>query len=164
MEMNPYQAPTAVVAEVLEPDNLAGRGARFGAMLIDTLIAAVIVAPLMFGTGVLDRVRSGEISPIAYLVASSAAGFVLFALLQAYPLAKSGQTWGKRAVGIRITRLDGGKPTLASLLLKRYLPMQVAPMVPIAGNLMIIVDLLFIFRADRRCVHDLIAGTKVVNA
>jgi hypothetical protein len=35
-------------------------------------------------------------------------------------------------------------------------------LVPGIGALAVTVDDLFIFRTDRRCLHDLIAGTKVV--
>jgi len=35
--------------------------------------------------------------------------------------------------------------------------------VPMIGNVFTIVNYCFIFRADRRCLHDLIAGTKVVK-
>jgi hypothetical protein len=31
------------------------------------------------------------------------------------------------------------------------------------GTFLVLVDVLFIFRKDRRCVHDHIAGTRVVN-
>ena len=163
METNPYEAPAAV-ADVAESDGLATRGARLGAILIDGLIAVLIAVPLLFGTGVLAKVQAGEISPTAYLLGSSIVGFVLFAVIQGYPLAKSAQTWGKRAVGIRIVRMDGSQPSLSALLLRRFLPMQVAQAVPLLGNLLVIVDALFIFRADRRCVHDLIADTKVVRS
>lgn len=36
--------------------------------------------------------------------------------------------------------------------------------IPLAGAAFGLVDILFIFRADRRCIHDLIAGTHVVTA
>jgi hypothetical protein len=36
-------------------------------------------------------------------------------------------------------------------------------LVPILGAIFWITDSLFIFRADRRCLHDLMAGTKVVR-
>jgi uncharacterized RDD family membrane protein YckC len=32
------------------------------------------------------------------------------------------------------------------------------------GNFVGILDALFIFRSDRRCIHDLIAATRVVRA
>jgi hypothetical protein len=49
------------------------------------------------------------------------------------------------------------------LLLKRYLPVQVVGSIPVLGMFASLVDVLFIFRDDRRCVHDLIAGTQVTK-
>jgi uncharacterized RDD family membrane protein YckC len=31
------------------------------------------------------------------------------------------------------------------------------------GGLLAVVDVLFVFRRDRRCLHDLVAGTRVVR-
>ncbi len=46
----------------------------------------------------------------------------------------------------------------------RYLPTQVIVAIPVVGALYALVDALFIFGAEQRCLHDLIAGTKVVLA
>jgi uncharacterized RDD family membrane protein YckC len=48
-----------------------------------------------------------------------------------------------------------GGPVLALLLLNRI--------VPLLGLIVAPVDVLFIFRNDHRCLHDLIADTKVVK-
>ena len=42
--------------------------------------------------------------------------------------------------------------------------MQVVSMIPLVGVLLVWVDILMIFRRDRRCAHDLVAGTRVVKA
>jgi uncharacterized RDD family membrane protein YckC len=36
-------------------------------------------------------------------------------------------------------------------------------MIPIFGLFFVLADTLMIFRADRRCLHDLMAGTRVVK-
>ena len=41
--------------------------------------------------------------------------------------------------------------------------LSLAGLVPVLGPLASFVDILFIFGASRRCVHDLIAGTQVVR-
>ena len=45
----------------------------------------------------------------------------------------------------------------------RYFPVQLVGNIPFIGPLLGIVNVLLIFRADRRCGHDLIAGTRVVR-
>ena len=86
-----------------------------------------------------------------------------------YFLAKDGQTLGKKAVGIRIvlleTQQNGG---FVTNVLKRGflagLPYFVFILFfPILGALYLWADALFIFRENRRCLHDLIAGTLVVQ-
>jgi uncharacterized RDD family membrane protein YckC len=49
------------------------------------------------------------------------------------------------------------------LLGLRYLPVQLITNVPLAGPVLNLVNVLMIFRGDRRCGHDLIAGTRVVK-
>ncbi len=48
-------------------------------------------------------------------------------------------------------------------LLLRAIVNGMIGMVPYVGGIYGLIDSLFIFREDRRCVHDLIAGTKVVD-
>jgi uncharacterized RDD family membrane protein YckC len=164
---NPYQAPEAPLA-VDGSHVLAGRGERLAAALIDGLIALVFAAPIFVFTGylsvIMDAARGGGQVPFLTTLAYAAAGFALFVAVQAYPLAKTGQTWGKKVMSIRIVGLDGAQPSLWHLISKRYLPTHLISIVPVVGGFYGAVDALFIFRKDQRCLHDLIAGTQVVNA
>lgn len=162
---NPYAAPTAPVLKVDDPSEgpvLAERGTRLGAVLIDAAIGMAVAAPVMYLSGYWARAMAQQVGA-AELIAWSLGGFLVFIAIQAYPLHLNGQTWGKRALDIRIVDLDGRKPSLARLFGLRYAPLQFSSQVPFVGPLVGLVNGLMIFRADRRCLHDLIAGTRVVR-
>jgi hypothetical protein len=40
--------------------------------------------------------------------------------------------------------------------------MQAIAMIPYVGNVIALIDVLMIFRTSRKCLHDDIAGTKVI--
>jgi uncharacterized RDD family membrane protein YckC len=167
-EQNPYRGPDAAVAEFSSGDELAGRGARLGAAIIDGIIMLVIVMPLMYMGGYMQAAtaaaQSGQQVSFGTTLMWAAIGFVIFAVVQGFPLNATGQTWGKKILKIKIVDLTGNKPPLGRLLGLRYLPIQVASNVPMIGPVLALVDVLLIFRNDRRCGHDLIAGTRVVHA
>jgi uncharacterized RDD family membrane protein YckC len=107
------------------------------------------------------RLRAPE---LAQTLLWMAIGFVIYLLVNGVMLAKSGQSLGKRALGIRI--VDANARTLVPfprLLLRRLLPQQLAGAVPGAGLLLVVADALCVFRADCRCLHDHSAGTLVVK-
>ncbi len=167
---NPYVAPSAAVVEqtAIDDDRLAGRGERLAASIVDTILMLAIVMPAMYFGGyfseVMQAAQRGERISFLFQLAWGVGGFLVFVLVQGFPLATSAQTWGKRLLGIRIETMDARQPPLATLLLRRYLPMQLVARIPLLGGLIAMVDSLMIFRADHRCGHDLIAGTRVVKA
>jgi uncharacterized RDD family membrane protein YckC len=170
MDQNPYQPPGARIEEPrpASPDaDLADRGQRLAAAILDTVLLLLILVPLMIFGGYIEAVmeasRAGQDPPIGLVLAWTAVGFAMFVAVQGYPLMKSGQTWGKKIMGIRIVDLAGGQPSLTHLLTRRYLPVQAVSVIPVVGGLLGLVNVLLIFRGDRRCGHDLIAGTRVVK-
>ena len=85
--------------------------------------------------------------------------------INGYLLATAGQTIGKRLVGTRIVNVSDERiPRFLPLLGARYGITWLVGLIPGVGTVYGLVDALFVFRDDRRCVHDLFAGTKVVNA
>ena len=174
-------APIPVVAAVqLTP---ADRLTRFLAMLIDSAIGVLCALPgaLVLGSAffqiVIDASRGLEpdftdIEPGRLLLGMALIGLGTFSLLlvQIIMVSMRGQTIGKRLLGIRIVRnLDGSNPGFARAWLLRSLVVGLigtlaALILPMLGNVFSIVNYAFIFRADRRCLHDLIADTKVVKA
>jgi uncharacterized RDD family membrane protein YckC len=50
-----------------------------------------------------------------------------------------------------------------AIILKRSLPITLFSLIPVIGGLLGLANIGFIFRKDRRCLHDIIAGTKVVQ-
>lgn len=148
-----------------ETNELASRWKRLGGALLDSLIAIAISVPVMMVAGVFKQITQGQPMTIGQRVFFFVFGLVVFLLVNGYLLAKHGQTVGKKLVGTRIVReADGSILSFGHVFGLRYLPLSVITQVPIIGNIFAIVDCLFIFRGDKRCVHDLIAGTKVINA
>jgi len=129
---------------------LATRGKRFAAALIDAILLAV---PL--GLANLE-----DTLPDPVLLVFAVAGFAL-AIAQLVLLTQRGQTLGKIWLEIKIVRKDtmenGG---FVTNVLMRGLLNGLLNLIP----LYFIADSLFIFREDRRCLHDKIAGTVVVDA
>ena len=143
---------------------LASRNQRFWAAMIDlgTIIAAMWLATSLtpwqpWGDAV---ARSSLWQPV---VRDTLLGFGLFVLLQGYLLARRSQTIGKALLGLRIARPDGSAPSFGRLLGLRYGIGYAMAIVPAIGQVYAVVDVLLIFRASRRCLHDVIADTVVLK-
>lgn len=84
---------------------------------------------------------------------------------------KNGQTIGKRALGIQIRSLNGGLLPIKDILIKRFLVIQLAAMLPgmvhpmlgLVGVVLILIDALCIFRERYNTLHDDIARSKVAK-
>jgi uncharacterized RDD family membrane protein YckC len=140
---------------------LASRSSRLGAAVIDGLVAAT----LAFSIGLLSGINlwtQDEISMLGMLV--YLLSFLVFALVQGWPVYQRGQTLGKMAMHIRITRADGSRAGSGRLLgVRLALFWALGLFVPMFGMLLVLLDLVLIFRASRRCLHDLVADTVVVK-
>ncbi len=147
----------------MQNQELASRGTRLGAALIDGIIGIIAFIPVMSFTGVWEQIAAGETLSFSTAMTLSIAGIIIFLLLHGYFLAQNGQTIGKKVLDIKIVDLHGNKPEFVSLIARRYLPLWVISQIPFVGGLFGLIDTLFIFREDRRCIHDHIAGTKVVE-
>jgi uncharacterized RDD family membrane protein YckC len=77
---------------------------------------------------------------------------------------KNGQTIGKKLLNIKVVRKDGSRATFGRIFGMRYLLNTLITLIPMVGGLYGLVDVLFIFGAEKRCCHDYIADTIVVQA
>lgn len=164
-DINPYEPPKAELEVETKPGDeaaLAGRGARFGAAMIDGLILLAILVPLQYFMGFYEGFPDNYAPTFFETAFGGAAGVAVYTLVNGKYLAANGQTLGKKAIGIRIVNVDGSKPSLTDIVVKRYLPFTVLGLVPAVGPLLGLINALLIFGSTRRCGHDLVAGTKVV--
>ncbi len=145
----------------MEPyEGLASRWKRLGAAFID----AVILTPLGLIFFWVNFGNPWETTPTFESTAVlSAWGFFVYIFVNGYYLAQSGQTVGKKLLGIQIRRCDGSPVTLSRIATHRALPPYIAQAIPVIGPFLLFLDVLFVFRGDKRGVHDLIAGTIVVE-
>jgi uncharacterized RDD family membrane protein YckC len=170
-EFNPYEAPTAAVedrsyAPTYESE-LADRGTRLAAKMLDGLIfgGALIVPIIILIAAIATRERSH--SGTAFLIAGIALTAAVALGMLGWNLVwlhRYGQTIAKRICKVRIVRGDGDRASLGRLVGLRFCLPWVIGWIPFLGPLFGITDICFIFREDRRCLHDLIADTMVVKA
>ena len=139
---------------------LASRGARFAANMIDQL---AVMLPWFLGAiiqGVVNA-SSGERSEDFFLMGLGGLVSIGMAIYQLVLVAQNGQSLGKRMMKIRLLRTDGSPVSLGHVVFVRNLvPMVIGSFC----GLFNLVDVLFIFNDDRRCLHDMLADTKVVEA
>jgi uncharacterized RDD family membrane protein YckC len=164
---NPYAPPVAVPVagheSSLEPIRLASRSSRLAGYLIDLVLA-------YGGMAVIHRAYSrltGQ--PTSY--AQSVACLLAAMAVQWAVITWRGQTIGKFVVRTRIARANGANPGFVRGVALRTWPLLFVQLLPIMipslrsiALLIWVADLLPILRADRRCAHDHIAGTFVVDA
>jgi uncharacterized RDD family membrane protein YckC len=164
-EENPYAPPSTeppLERAVVRDAPLARRLTRLAASFIDGLITFALAVPFLAMVYANGDTAARDISRPALTAAVAVPAWGLFLLLNFQFLRANGQTLGKKITGIRIAELDGGVPPLSRLILMRFLPVWLVGLIPGIGRFLTLIDVLFIFGAERRCIHDRIAGTKVV--
>lgn len=167
---NPYTAPTTDPILTQEPIagglQLATLSERFLGAFVDGLIGVVASIPIwgaLFAFGVVNNFQDmNKVGPL-YSILVGLAGFGLFVLIQYRTLKSTGQTLGKKAAKTRIVTMNGHQPAIGDLILKRYAFFQLIAIIPVVGPIASLVNILMIFKKDRRCLHDLIANTQVVK-
>jgi uncharacterized RDD family membrane protein YckC len=163
---------------------LAERGQRLLARGIDWIIEMICAIPggILIGTEAVKIVIAMsqgkepdfEQLDVRKLILGGSILFVsMLALLvvQVWMLHTRGQSIGKRMVGIRVVRQDGSAPGIVYAWVLRELVIFgigfMAGVIPFLGIILRpafhLVDWCMIFSDDQRCLHDRIAGTKVVK-
>lgn len=139
---------------------------RFMGFLVDSLVGILFVAP---GIGlILAGAAAAQDQPdppmlliigILLTVLGGIAGFVI----QLYLLINSSQSIGKYFMKIQILDYETNKPAglVKSFLLRSIVNGLIGQFT--CAPLYFIVDSLFVFNDERRCLHDQIAGTYVVD-
>ena len=156
---------TQIPVEDIIPNNytqefiLASRMKRLFARLLDVVFG--VIAALIPGF-VLTFLSGGSFDPEPFLL-GAVVGIISFVIYQWYLLATTAQTIGKKYLKIKIVKNDGEKAGFFVNVVLREWVMTLIGIFPAIGGIIQLVDILFIFRDDRKCIHDLIAGTVVIS-
>jgi len=139
---------------------LASRTARLVAALLDTFLAFIPIVGGFLITPANDDPRATTIRLGTWIV-----GSLVIVITQLTLLSVRGQSLGKIVTGVRIVDFfDESNPGFArTVWMRMWLPALIG-IIPILGQLFILVDWLSIFGESRRCIHDAMARTKVVEA
>ncbi len=175
--------PVATPVAAIDTRDLASRGVRTGAALLNAVIYFVCTIPgsvVMsrklieqnpeLAKGGFPRIDQLDLKPLVEGVMWVWAGLLTAMLLQCFIIALRGQNFGKVLLGARVVRVADGKPAdfVHGVLLRFLLPVAIVILLNattmVLGFVFLAIDYSFMFRADQRCLHDLMAGTKVVRA
>ena len=158
----------APISDALSADDrpLADPWTRLGAQLLDGVLYAASVVPgvilLALGGGFSAETPFGSGGGLGFGLMGL--GFLALFFYQMVLLSRDGQTLGKRFLKLRVVDVDdGSNPGFVRAVLLRVLAPGVISNVPLVGFLFTIADALFVFRDDRRCIHDHFAKTVVVT-
>ena len=181
--MTDVQSGTVRPAGVKVPPYLASRWKRFAGYLIDYPVATVPVVALAMSAfskglwGDFTKYQFFEMFTYTPEYALASVYVILLGAIQAVLLIKRGQTIGKVVVRTRIVTLDNRHPSWWRLVLVRPIIVLLGLTRPdiqwteeewgtvlrfVFGGLFL-VNALLVFNEDRRALHDVLAGTRVID-
>jgi uncharacterized RDD family membrane protein YckC len=172
---NPYAPPSANVADTVEDHGemeIAGRGTRLGAYLLDVLVSIVFALPalLVGGVSVFTSLAANP-TPEAMMQLFTGVfavllllGWLAWAVITIILVHRNGQTIGKKLLGIKVVRKDGARASLGRIFWLRNVVNVLPSLIPVVGGFYFFIDSLWIFTESNQCVHDKIADTIVVRA
>lgn len=162
---NPYAAPAApppLPGELVEDSIKADRGLRLVARLIDGGLMLACLLPVFLSVAIAPQNK--EPSPLQ--IGMIALGGLLMLGLFAYQMVlihQHSQTLGKRWLGMKIVRNDGSPCSFGRIVGLRMFVIALIEQIPCVGGIFALVNALWIFGEESRCLHDLICDTKVVK-
>lgn len=187
---NPYATPSAQLrtADTSDEFLLASRWKRLLAIILDSIIlvivfyifsAIIIVLALTVfrveAESLFERVLNYAFGPMEALVWTNllnsiaylqvAVPLLIYFLINGYLLATKGQSIGKLLLRIAIVDKDTHEvPPLSRIFLRRYMIIDAMFIINFVLSMIIeLVDVLSIFRRDRRMIHDMLANTIVIE-
>ena len=168
---NPYAAPVSSINEPrgrrLEDYVLAGRGARLGGAMLDGLIYTACMLPMFIGFGAISGTRGANSLEelISGMMILTSVLFLAVFVMNIVFLYKNAQSIGKKIVGIKIAEHGSGKQCSFSraFWLRSVVPILIGQ-IPLIGAIFGLINPFFIFGEERRCLHDQVAGTIVIEA
>ena len=141
----PAMSPTGAIA--------ASPARRLAGRLVDTVLLSGSVS-LWAG---LTSVVVGTARP------GAAVGALVVVVLQAVLVATRAQSFGKVVMRTMMVDAHGAPVGFVRGFLMREGPLMILKRLPGPTFLLSLADIAFIFREDRRCLHDHFAGTRVVD-
>lgn len=155
---NPYAASQANLDQDVIELELAERGDRLKAVLLDALIYMLALIPMFIAMATGSATGMGIMGGISML---AALGIGIYNLILFH---RQGQTLGKRIMAVKVIRSNGDRCSLARFIFMRSFLTGLLGAIPFIGFFVSIADPLLIFRESRQCLHDTIADTIVVKA
>ncbi len=173
-QSNPYATPSTSLDPMTRSSNelrLADLGKRFLGALVDGIVGLPFVLPglivMIVGFSMADPQagQGPEFNGIMVLgIALIALGALVLICIQLYLLYTRSQSIGKYFLKTQIVNFQTGqRASFVSCFLLRSLVNGLIGAIPYLGSIYGLVDICFIFRSDRRCIHDLIANTVVID-
>jgi len=137
---------------------LASLGRRFLGYLIDSFLhlAIFVLARKILSSKGMPLIVSGIPLPIVI-------SFIIVLAVQWHFLVKNGQSIGKMVMRTKILTMDNRKPSVVAVIGIRCVFSSLFRFIPLIRIWVMIADYVTIFSENRRCLHDYLAGTKVVD-
>lgn len=156
------RAEEAVLASSRSNYELAPPVSRLAAHFLNGLVICFLMAPGFLIAFLLTLISDNKNVSTVLVVLCMGLPLTIWIVRNLRQLAATGQSMGKKWMGIRIVRTSGEKAALSRLVTVRFLPLLVGA-VPYLGPLIGLVNVLMIFGEGQRCLHDRLADTLVVK-
>ena len=169
---NPYAAGTANLGSSRSAGADATLGQRFAGQFIDGIYFLVAILAVFFGFALIvwmagvpnETFEEPDILTFVLIMLAFVVGILLTWIPQMIVISKRGQTFGKLCIGTVMVDHDSGRPVgIVQGAVRRLMLFQFLSLIPYVGGLINLADTLTVFKSDRRMLHDLTAGTRVVQ-